>query len=63
VAVDRVVVAAALAPARQVAGVGELADDAVSCTFRDPDSLADVAQPNARVVRDAQEHEGVIAEE
>jgi hypothetical protein len=62
VGLDRVVVAAAVALARDVVGGGELGDDAVRGAFGDPDRLADLAQADAGVVRDAEQHLGVVGE-
>jgi hypothetical protein len=62
VGLDRVLVAAAVALAGDVAGGGELADDAVGGAFGDPDRLADVAQADARVVGDAEQHLGVVGQ-
>jgi hypothetical protein len=56
------VVAAAVAPARDVAGGGELDDDPVRGAFCDPDRLADLAQADAWVVRDAEQHLGMVGE-
>jgi hypothetical protein len=60
VGLDRVVVAAAPALARDVAGRGKLADDAVRGALCDADRLADLAQTNAGIGRDAQQDAGVI---
>jgi len=62
VGLDGVVVAAPVAPARDVAGVGELDDDPVRGAFGDPDRLADLPQADARVMRDAQQYLGVVGE-
>jgi hypothetical protein len=59
---DRVVVAAAHAPPGDVAGVRELADDAVRGALGDPDRFADVAQAGAGVLGEAQQHGGVVGE-
>ena len=47
----------------EISGLVELADDPVDGTLGDPDLIADFAEANARVVRDAEEHLGVVAEE
>ena len=62
VGVDRVVVAAAVSVACDVTGVGELGDDSMRGPFGDPDALADVAQANAGVTGDADQHLGVVGE-
>jgi hypothetical protein len=62
VGLDRVVVAAAVAPARDVAGGDQLGDDPVCSAFGDPDRLADLAQAHAGVMRDAEQHLGVVGE-
>jgi hypothetical protein len=62
VGLDRVVVAAAVAGTRDVAGGGELDHDPVRGAFCDPDRLADLAQADARVMRDAEQHLGVVGE-
>jgi hypothetical protein len=61
--VDCVVVAAPLAPARDVARGLELADDAVSGSFGDPDRVGDLTQPGAGIGGDAEESPGVVGEE
>jgi hypothetical protein len=60
--VDGVVVAAAVSPARDVAGVGEVGDDPMRGPFRDPDALADVAKTDAGVSGDAHQHLGVVGQ-
>jgi hypothetical protein len=62
VGVDCVVVAAAAALARDVAGGCELGDDIVRGAFCDPDAVADLAQADAGVVCDAEKHPGVVGE-
>jgi hypothetical protein len=47
----------------EIAGRLELVDDAVNRTFGDSDLVADLAQPNARVARDAPEHLRVVRQE
>ena len=59
----RVAVPAADALPRHVAGVDELADDPVRGALGDPDGLTDVAQPHARVVRDADQDARVVRQE
>ena len=56
-------VSPALAPARQIALALELADDAMGRALRDPDAVGDLAQPDARIARDAQEDVRVVGEE
>lgn len=60
VGVDCVVVAAAVAFARDVAAVGELGDDVVGGAFGDPDAVADLAQADLGVSRDAEQYAGVV---
>jgi hypothetical protein len=62
VRVDRVVIAPAVSPARDVAGVGEFDDDPVRGPFGDADALADVAQANARITSDADQYLGVVGQ-
>ena len=62
VGVDRVVVAAPVALARDVAGVGELGDDPMRGPLGDTDALADVAQANSGVTGDADQHLGVVGQ-
>src|SRR5205085_791756 len=62
VGLDRVVAAAGTAFARDEAGGGEVADDAVDGALGDPDRLAELAQPDPRVLRDAEQHQGVVGE-
>jgi hypothetical protein len=62
VGLDRVVVATSRSLPGDLAGAGDLTDDAVRGAFGDPDRFADVAQPGARILRDAQEHSGVVGE-
>ena len=58
-----VVVAPALALAHQVALVDQLGDDPVGGSLGDADGGRDVAQANAGVASDTDEHMGVIGEE
>jgi uncharacterized membrane protein YbhN (UPF0104 family) len=60
---DRVAVASADPLAGHVACVGELSDDAVRGPLGDPDRVADLAQTDAGVLRDADEHLSVVGEE
>src|SRR2546429_9480493 len=62
VGLDRVVVAAAVALARDVPGGGEVADDAMGGALGDPDRLADLAQADAGILGDAQQDLGVVGE-
>jgi hypothetical protein len=62
VGLDRVVIAATVAPARDVAGGCQLGHDPVSGPFGDPDRVADLAQADARVMRDAEQHLGVVGQ-
>jgi hypothetical protein len=63
VRLDRVVAAAAAALAYEVARGRQLADDAVDGSFCDPDAVADLAQADGRIARDARQHLGVIRQE
>ena len=47
----------------QVAAVDQIAHNALSRTFGDTDPLGHVAQPDARIPRDAQQGMGVVGEE
>jgi hypothetical protein len=60
IAMDRVMVSTAVARAGDVAGRNELVDDPVRGSLSDPDAVADLAQANAGIVRDAQQHLGVV---
>src|SRR5271169_2814293 len=60
--VDQVRVAPAGAVAGDVAGGGELRDDPVGGPFGDADSLADVAQADPRLLRDAHEDLCVVGQ-
>ena len=63
VGLDLVAVAAAVLVLDDVAGLGEVGDDAVGGALGDADSGRDVAQPHARVAGDAQQHPGVVGQE
>ena len=63
VRVDRVAVAAPVALARDVAGVGELDHDPVRGALGDPDTLADLAQPDAWITSNAHKHLRVVGQE
>lgn len=63
VGLDRVVIATPDAPAGKVADVGELGDDPVGGALGDSDRIADLAQADAWVARDAQQHLGMVGEE
>ena len=63
VRLDLVAVAAAVFLLHHVAGLGEVGDDAVGGALGDAQARRDVAQPRARVVRDAQQHPGVGSQE
>lgn len=60
VGVHCVVVAAAVAFARDVAAVGEFGDDVVGGALGDPDAVADLAQTDPGVLRDAEQYAGVV---
>ena len=57
---DPVAVAAAVLLPDHVAGLGEIGDDAVGAALGDAQAGRDVTQPRARVVREAQQHPGVL---
>jgi hypothetical protein len=63
VGLDRVVVAPPVPPSCYVTGVGQLTHDSVRRTLGDPDGLADLAQPDAGVLRYAQQHARVVRQE
>jgi len=63
VRLDLVAVAAAVFLLHHVAGLGEVGDDAVGGALGDVQARRDIAQPRARVVRDAQQHPGVGSQE
>jgi len=60
VGVDEVGIAATRALACDVAGIGELGDDAVGGSFGDPDALTDVAQADPGLIGYADQDLGVI---
>jgi len=60
--VQLVLIAAALALVREVASFFEIGDDVLHGPLGDPDSDCDFAQPNARLLRDANQNVGVIAQ-
>ena len=60
VRLDLVAVAAAVLLPDQVAGLGEIGDDAVGAALGDAQAGRDVAQARAGVVCDAQQHPGVV---
>ena len=62
VSVDLVLVAATVSLAGDVAGGGQLSDDAMGGPFGDPDLVADLAQANAGIVGDADQHPGVVGQ-
>src|SRR2546423_14616416 len=62
VGLDGVPAAAAVALARDVVGGGEVADDAVGGAFGYPDRLAELAQTDAGILGDAQQHQGVVGQ-
>ena len=47
---------------RDVAGGGQFRDDAMRGAFSDPRLLADVAQADAAIVRESDQHLGVIGQ-
>jgi hypothetical protein len=56
--------AAAAAPLpREIARGVELVDDAVDGALSDPERVADLAQADARIARDARQYLGVIRQE
>lgn len=63
VAVDRVVTAAAVSFAFDVAGLDEVGDDALGCSFGDSDGVGDVPEAGLGVARDAEEHLSMVGEE
>lgn len=60
---NRVLVAPAVALAREVPGVHELADDAMGGAFGDTYCLSDLTQANPRILRDADQDASVVREE
>ena len=63
VGVDRVSVATPVSLARDVAGGGELSDDAMHGTLGNPDPLTDLAQSDAWIVGYADQYLGVVGQE
>jgi hypothetical protein len=63
VGLDLVAVAAAVFVLEDVAGCGQVGDDAVGAAFGDAQAGRDVAQPRPRVVGQAQQHAGVVGQE
>lgn len=61
--VDLVVIAPAFSHALEDSGFLEFADQPKSSTFGDTDFVRDIAEPRIRVLREANEHMGVVAEE
>ena len=62
-AVDGVSVAAADACRLHVAGFDQLGEDPLGRALGDPDALGHVAQPDVRILDEAQEHLGMVGEE
>ncbi len=60
--VHLVIIAAALALVREVASFFEIGDDALHGPFGNPDSGCDFTQSNLRLLRDANQYVGVIAQ-
>ena len=60
---DLVPISASLSLAEHVALFDQLGQNPVGGTLGDPDRGADVAQPDARVLGDADQHLGVVREE
>jgi len=58
-----VVVTAAASLAREIAGGGQFGHDAVRGTLRDPNPVAEVAQPDRGILRDRDEGLRVVGEE
>lgn len=63
IAADVVAVAPAFLFFDDIAGVGELGDDAERAALGDAERGGDVAEAHARIVRDADERSGVVGEE
>lgn len=61
--VDLVHVVPAAFTARDISGLYEVVGDAVHGSFADADHAGNVGQPNLRVLRDAQQHMGMVGEE
>jgi hypothetical protein len=60
---DLVAVTAAILLLDDVAGVGQVGDDAVGAAFGDADAGRDVTQPHSRVVGNAQQHPSMVGQE
>jgi len=58
-----VVVTAAAPLTREIAGARQLGHDAVRGALRDPNLLAEVAQPDRGILRDCDEDPRVVGEE
>ena len=58
-----VVVAAAVASPRDVAGFRQVVNDPVGGAFGDPDPVANLSQADGRILRDAEQDERVIGQE
>ena len=63
VGADSVAVATALPQAVQIAGVHQIADDALGGAFGDSHPFGDVAKPDPRIPRDADQGMGVVCQE
>jgi hypothetical protein len=63
VLVDRVVIAPPVSLTGDVTGGSQLRGDAVSGPFGNAETLADVAQADGRIVRDANENPGMVGQE
>ena len=63
VRLDFVLVAAAVLHLGDVAGRGEISDDAVGAALGDAEAGRDIAQPNTRVSGYAQHHAGMVRQE
>ena len=63
VVLDVIAVPAAVSFLHHVAGIGQIADDAVGTALGDPEGAGDLAQAHLRIVGDAQEGPPVVGEE
>jgi hypothetical protein len=63
VSLDLIAVTAAVFLLHHIASVGEIGDDAVGAALGDAQAGRDVAQPDARLVGNTQQHPGVISQE
>jgi hypothetical protein len=63
VRLDLIAVAAAVFVLDDVSGRGQVRDDAVRAALGDTHGGGDVPQPRTRILRDAQQHPGVIGQE